>query len=217
MSPTAKSALSFNSAPGRPSSTCSDRTTRGSADSRRQRAQVGSGDLGGHDTGEWRGPGPGGCCLAKRPAHPLRCELDPRSPLCCQSHKDLDGGRTSAFAGTFPPLPRSPGKVPFRLLVLAKLAKPSGRQQQLRRRRESRRSFRSFIKSRFIDKIEYLYLFLQGSPLHFLQKKCTRCISLDIYIWYTFLFFVFAFYNVTNNYINTSSNVRNPYLLGLGD
>lgn len=67
--------------------------------------------------------------------------------------------------------------------------------------------FKSFIKSHFIDKIEYLYLFLQGWPLK-LYKKCTDCISLDMYIFY-------SFYNLTNNYINTSSNVRNPYLLGV--
>lgn len=67
--------------------------------------------------------------------------------------------------------------------------------------------FKSFIKSHFIDKIEYLYLFLQGWPLKF-YKKCTDCISLDMYIFYNF-------YNLTNNYINTSSTVRNPYLFGV--
>lgn len=52
-----------------------------------------------------------------------------------------------------------------------------------------RAMLKSFIKSHFIDKIEYLYLFLQGWPLNFLQKKCTDCISLGMYIFYTFLQF----------------------------
>lgn len=72
---------------------------------------------------------------------------------------------------------------------------------------------KSFIKSHFIDKIEYLYLFLQGKPLNFLQIMYTLYIFGYIHILH--FFFSFLFYNLTNNYINTSSNVRNPYLLGV--
>lgn len=68
--------------------------------------------------------------------------------------------------------------------------------------------FKSFIKSHFIDKIEYLYLFLQGWPLNFLQKMYR------LYI-FGYVHILHVFYNLTNNYINTSSKVRNPYLLGV--
>lgn len=53
-----------------------------------------------------------------------------------------------------------------------------------------------------------LIFVLTGVASKLFTKPCTHCISLDIYIFYTF-------YNLTNNYINTSSNVRNPYLLGV--
>lgn len=68
--------------------------------------------------------------------------------------------------------------------------------------------FKSFIKSHFIDKIEYLYLFLQGVASKLFTKN-VHTVYLWIYTYFT------HFYNLTNNYINTSSNVRNPYLLGV--
>lgn len=67
--------------------------------------------------------------------------------------------------------------------------------------------FKSFIKNHFIDKIEYLYLFLQEWPLNFLQKMYRLYISGYVHILH--------FLHLTNNYINTSSNVRNPYSLGV--
>lgn len=52
--------------------------------------------------------------------------------------------------------------------------------------------FKSFIKSHFIDKIEYLYLFLQGKPLNFLQIMYTLYIFGYIHI----LHFFFSFFTI---------------------
>lgn len=46
--------------------------------------------------------------------------------------------------------------------------------------------FKSFIKSHFIDKIEYLYLFLQGWTLNFLQKMYRLYIFEYVHILHIF-------------------------------
>lgn len=49
-----------------------------------------------------------------------------------------------------------------------------------------RAMFKSFIKSHFIDKIEYLYLFLQGWTLNFLQKMYRLYIFEYVHILHIF-------------------------------